>query len=96
MNTSTSIFQLHDTKQIAEMTGIDLPIVESFLATIEAIEPPEEPTLEGLRGFNAWLCQYDDCPDDEEAILAERLELHILAEEARFEARLLRELEGEQ
>ena len=95
MNTSTSIFQLHDPKQLAEMTGIDLQIIESFLATMEGgpNDPPVEPTLEGLRSFNAWCCQYDDLPD-EEAILAERLELHLLAEEARFHARL-RDLEEE-
>ena len=89
MNTSISYCQLHDPKQLSEMTGIDLQIVESFLATME--DSSVEPTLEGLRSFNDWCCQYDDLPD-EEAILAERLELHLLAEEARFEARL-RDLE---
>jgi hypothetical protein len=91
MNTSTSIFQLHDPKQIAEMTGIDLQIVESFLATME--DSPVEPTLEELWSFNDWCCQDDD-RQDEEAILAERLELHLLAEEARFDARF-RDLDGE-
>jgi hypothetical protein len=87
--TPISHCQLHDPKQLSEMTGIDLRIVEAFLATMEGgpNDPPVEPTLEGLWSFYDWGCRYDDQPD-EEAILAERLELHLLAEEARFHARL--------
>jgi len=94
MNNSTSIFQLHDAKQIAEMTAIDLLTVEAFIDDMRSLGPSSPPTLDGLLSYNAYLHQYDDCPD-EEAIMAERLELHILAEEARFHARL-RDLEGKQ
>lgn len=65
--TPISHCQLHDPKQLSEMTGIDLRIAEAFLSTMEGgpNDPPVEPTLEGLWSFYAWACRYDDQPDEE-------------------------------
>ena len=73
-------------KQLSETTGLEVEVVEAYLATIEDADSPVEPTVEGLWRFDDYLRSFTD-EVDIDAVLAERLELHILAEEARFHAR---------